>query len=182
MGEPTLKSRVLVSLPFALGALLTLGVSPVAGQQASLIPFELIDQFDRVHRQAEFAERIVVLIGGDKGGSDYTEIWGDALHAALENDPGFERVAFLPVADLKGVPFFLKGFVRGQFPEETEKWALMDWDGLFGESYDFVPGWTNILLFGPEGRLAHRTWGQDIDDEVLEGILATARVLIARSG
>ena len=48
----------------------------------------------------------------------YNESWGKAIDDSLglAESPG--EVVGIGLADLRGVPFFLKGWVRGKFPEE----------------------------------------------------------------
>ena len=165
----------------ALSGLFVVGAPPLVAQETSLISFELRDQFDEVHRDSDFVDRVVIVIGSDRDGSEFNQDWGQALYDSLVAEPEFERIAFLPVAKVTGVPFFLKGMVRGKFPKEPDQWALIDWDGVFDEAYGFVPGSTNILLFAPDGSLMLHSHGQEVDADVLEGVVSEARALLDHS-
>ena len=118
-------------------------------QEKELIPFELKDQFDRVYRGRDYGGHIVVLVGSDKDGSQYNGKWSRAIHESLRGEPNLDHVRFLGMADLRGVPFFLKGYVKGKFPRDKDQWVLMDW----------------------KGRLIHRAHGYEVDDGKLRVIV-----------
>jgi len=79
------------------------------------------------------------------------------------------------LADVSGVPFFLKGFVQGKFPEDSAKWVLMDWDGTFAESYNFVEEESNILIFDLRRILVYQTSGKEVDKTKIGKILESLR-------
>ena len=149
-------------------------------QDSTLINFEIKDQFDRIHRYTAYIDNILIVIGSDNEGSQFNQRWSSVIHNSLKNDPGYERIAFLPVANVRGVPFLLKGFVKSKFPKEEDKWVLMDWEGDFAESYNFEEKSTNILVFDPNGKLAHRAHGRELEDDILEGILTTIREILRK--
>lgn len=159
-----------------------LSAGEARAQSTTLIPFEIEDQFEEVHRDADYANRILIVIGSDRDGSEFNPVWGEALTAALEGEDGYARIAMLPVADLQGVPFFVKGMVRGRFPEDPEQWVAMDWDGVFSEAYGFVESSSNILVFAPGGRLVQRAHGRELDAAVLQSLVSPIRVLLATGG
>jgi len=150
----------------------------VFAQESTLIPFELKDQFDRPRTEKDFSGHIVILIGSDKGGSQYNRFWGQAIHDSLANENGFERLKFLAVADLRGVPFFLKGFVKGKFSKDEENWVLMDWKGKFAKSYQFEAEASNIIIFERGGKLVHKAAVHDLEQETLGEMLTVLRELM----
>ena len=152
--------------------------SPTHSTESQLVDFELKDQFKRVHRRADIAGDIVLLVGSDKNGSAFTAAWTDPAYEALKDHPNYERISQLPHADLRGVPFFAKGFVRGAFPEDPDQWVLMDWKGTLAEAYEFTPDSCNLLVFAPDGTLVHRVAGQEPDDEALRSLIAILRKLL----
>jgi len=141
-------------------------------QQAKLIPFKLKDQFDREFEERDFHHWILILNGFDKSGSQYAKAWMQAIHDALQDTEEFYKVLQVAVADLRGIPFFLKGFVRGKFPEKRSRWVLMDWKGDFAKAYSFQPKVTNILVFDCASTLIHRTLGREVNKQTLDAILA----------
>jgi hypothetical protein len=66
------------------------------------------------------------------------------------------RLNLVGLSNLKGVPFFLKDYVRGKFSQNAGEWALMDWKGLFADSYGFIAGKANVVVFDKEGELVHQ--------------------------
>ena len=118
-----------------------------AGPVDSLINFQLKDQFGKNYSNEDFQNTTIVLIGSDKEGSQYNEEWITAIVDSLGYKLDWTNLVFIGVADLRGVPFFLKPFVPGFFPDEKEKWILMDWDGEFAQAYNFREDFCNILIF-----------------------------------
>ena len=154
-------------------------VTPVSAQQSALVPFEMKDQFDRVHRHSDYADRILIVIGSDRSGSEFHDDWETALRDSLAADSSRVEIAFLSVAEVRGVPFFLKGTVKGKFSREEDEWILLDWGGLLAETYGFEPESTNILVFATDGTLVSHVHGRELDLEKLSAILAPLRQLQA---
>jgi len=150
----------------------------VFAQESALISFELKDQFGRPHTEKKFSGHIVILIGSDKDGSQYNPLWGKAIHDSLANEDGFEHLKFLAVADLRGVPFFLKGFVKGKFSKDEKRWVLMDWKGKFASSYQFEAGASNINIFKRDGKLVHKTVVHGLEQETLGELLTILKQLM----
>lgn len=120
-----------------------------------------------------------VLLAGDREGSRHTRAWKEALKAALGGVPGADRVRFAGLADLRGVPGFMRGAVRARFPKEPERWVMLDWEGLFGKGYGLERGACTVLVFGADGRLAHRGGGKEPGPEAVEAAAAAVRALLA---
>ena len=153
--------------------------SMTMAQDTSLISFKLEDQFDRTYTEKDFENKIVIAICSDKDGSKYNSAWGEAIHDSLKNDKGFEQIKFLPVADVRGVPFFMKGFVKGKFPKKEEHWVLLDWKGQFAKAYDLKEDVSNIILFNDEGTLVYKTHVTELDFQELNTILSKIRNLFS---
>ena len=149
------------------------GTAALAG--APELSFEMKDQFDRVHTDADYRGSLVVLIGSDKNGARFNVDWTKAIAAELNRGAGIELVRFIGLADLRGVPFFLKGMVKGKFPQEPDHWALMDWKGRIAKTYEFQPEASNILVFDQAGTLVFKTHGREVDDEEVERVVVHIR-------
>lgn len=151
---------------------------PLAAQESTLIEFQLKDQFDRAYSHQSWQDQMLIVIGSNREGSQYNGRWGEAIHKALVDSPGFSYVQFIGVADLRGVPFFMKGFVKGKFPDDRSKWLLMDWKGVFARSYEFKDNVSNIVIFAPGGkRLLQRTV-TELDPVILDEITHTVQAQI----
>jgi hypothetical protein len=147
-------------------------------QDSTLVQFKIKDQFNREYTEKDFAGKIIFLIGSDKEGNKFNHAWGKAVGDSIRNQPGRQHVQFLRVADLRGVPFFLKGMIKGKFPKEEKKWVLLDWKGHFPKTYGFVKGACNILIFDRRGALVHKTAEREFDDQSLKTILQNLRLLM----
>lgn len=163
---------------FLLGLIGLLAGALGRAEDLKLIDFELEDQFGNLHRTADVEGTIVLLIGSDKGGSPFNGEWGRAVHEELGDHPFYDVISQLAHADLRGVPFFLKGMIRGKFPDEPDRWVLMDWKGALAKTYAFVAKSSNILVFSTDGALVHHAAGREPDDETVDEVVAALRRLL----
>jgi hypothetical protein len=147
---------------------------------STLISFKLKDQFDNEYTENDFLGGISLLIGSDKEGSKYNQLWGGAIRDSLNELGKTDQVKIIPLADLRGVPFFLKGFIKGKFPKESDQWVILDWRGHFPKAYDLVPHKTNILIFDPNGTLVYFTNGEEPDLESIGLILLKLTTLFPK--
>ena len=147
----------------------------VYSQGKRLIEFELEDQFKRTYTHQDFIGSFMIMAGSDEGGSNFNGLWAKAIENELDRDSTDYRVQWVGLADLRSVPFFMKGIVRGMFPDEEREWVLLDWDGLFAEHYQFKPDHSNILVFDASGELIYITWGREVDKEKVEKICSVIR-------
>ena len=63
----------------------------------------------------DYTDQVVVAIGSDRHGSKFNPVWARAIKEALKIEPGQTGYTSLPLANMKGVPGFLKGFIKGKF-------------------------------------------------------------------
>lgn len=162
-------------------ALATIFLTLVAGaeeQSLQLLDFEIKDQFGDTHRRTDVRGDVVMLIGSDREGSAFNAAWAKAISEKLGDHPGYGGVSHLAHADMRGVPFFLKGFVRGKFPKNRDRWVLLDWKGIIAKTYSFTPKHSNILVFAPTGALVHQAAVSEADDEALSGIVNALKALL----
>jgi hypothetical protein len=132
---------------------------------AELIDFKVEDQFKKIHTRDEVRGKLFIIVGADRKGSEFTGAWSDAIMSGIRRLGVQDRVVAVGLADLRGLPFFLKGMIRGKFAEKSKGWSIMDWKGVFPRAYGFENNRANILVFGPDGTLLHRTSGQEVDPE-----------------
>jgi len=166
---------------FSLLSLAVLGLSavfPAGAQDSQVLDFELEDQFGNVHRSSDVSGKIVVLIGADRVGSQFTQAWNQAIHDSLGDHPRYTHIADLAHANLRGVPFLLKGLIRSKFPQDPDGWVLMDWKGILPKTYEFAPKSANVLVFAPDGTLVHHAAGQAPDDEAVRELVGALRELL----
>jgi hypothetical protein len=144
-----------------------------------LIDFELTDQFEQIHRDDDWRGDVLLLIGSDRNGSQFSAVWEQAVR---ENTTGFADMGSLRivhVADVSGVPFFLKGVVRRKFPGDAGNPIILDWKGAFATAYGFDKDKANMLVFDRNAGLRHQVAAAEIDSRKLAELID---VLIALSG
>mgnify|MGYP006281184163 CR=1 FL=1 len=140
-------------------------------QDSTLIQFELKDQFGRDYDETSFENKIIILLGADRKGSQYTDLWGPTLADSLRQRGIIDSVEFVALADLRAVPGLMRGIVKGYFPDAKDKWVLMDWRGVFPQAYDFVDDSCNLLIFDPQQRLMFQQAVTDYDPRVAKQVL-----------
>ena len=118
--------------------------------------FEMEDQFRNSHSHADFLGRVLVVIGGDREGASASENWGKALSQSLKPEKDSGRLSLVGLSNLKGVPFFLKDYVRASSPRTKANGLCWTGRGCSPESYGFIAGNANVLVFDKEGALIIR--------------------------
>lgn len=166
--------RVLWTLP-ALGVLVWTWAMPGSmchAQSTTLVGFEIEDQFGLLHTDSDVRGALLLVVGADQKGSSYQGDWVGALRDSTRTGDGASDVQLVEVADLRGVPFFLKGSVKRKFPTDRRLWVLMDWKGAFARAYGFESQKCNVLLFDRAGNMRYRIAAQQFDGGALEEIVA----------
>ncbi len=156
---------LLTGLPFRAPA------GAPAEAAAPPLGFTLKDQFDREHSQASFAGRTAIMVVADREGSQFSGRWSKAIEQGLES-AGAPPAAWVPVASLPSVPGFVRGFIKGKFPQDQAQWTLMDWGGTLAKAYHLAPKCCHILVFGPDGRLRHHASGREPDTAAVAAVVA----------
>lgn len=160
----------------AVTALMFPGAPEAAvGQQVELAAFELEDQFGRRWTESDVAGRPGIFVVADREGSRWAEVWGEALSDSLQVSIDRGEVALMAVAHAAGVPFFMKGMVRGSLSDDPDAWVMIDWDGHFAGRYPFTAGRANLLVFSATGDLVLHEAVRSLDPETLGRVVACAR-------
>ena len=162
-----------------LAVLALLGVRPLQAETGpaaaeSPVPalrFALQDQFDREYTQALCAGKIAVMVVADREGSKFSGPWSQAVGRGLEA-AGAPVTQWVPVATLPAVPGFIRGFIKGKFPQDKAQWTLLDWGGSLARAYRLPGKRCHVLVFSPDGRLLHRAGGREVDSAAVAAIVA----------
>ncbi|MFC1475449.1 hypothetical protein ACFLQW_00420 [Candidatus Zixiibacteriota bacterium] len=153
-------------------------VGNAAERDTTLIDFKLKDQFDNEYRDDDWQGRIIVLFGYDRKGNEYQDQWLAALRDSLPPSGDSTAISFIRLANVRGVPFFLKGMLKGKFPQEPDQWVLLDWKGRFDKAYEFEDDACNILVFDRQGALVYRTPVTELNIGTLKQITTYIRSLL----
>lgn len=141
------------------------------GRDSTLIHFQLKDQFDHTWTHQDFSGYVTIMVGSDRQGSEYNEIWSFAIYDSLVKHQLKDSVKFLAVADIRGVPSLFRKLVNGKFPREAHRWIIMDWEGDFAIAYQFVRRECNLVVFDRTGKVVHQQSGKELDRKKLDQIL-----------
>lgn len=162
--------------------LILLAGLPGQAAETALIDFELQDQFKRSHRGDDWHGKMLLLIGSDQKGSQFDAVWEQAIRDSVTGGPDMGSLRIVHVADLRGVPFFLKGVVRKKFPEDTANPIILDWKGKFATAYGFEGDKANILVFDRNALLRHQLAVAGIDSQKLGQLVDVVDTLLGRPG
>jgi hypothetical protein len=146
-----------------------------------LIEFAMLDQFEREYTPESFSKEILIVVHGDKDGSAYTGKSGSALGEALGETVDEDSFEFVPVADLRGVPSFVRGWVKKQFSTNKEEWVLLDWDSAFTNAYGLEKGKCNLIVFDRDRKLAVHRPVTETDPVVVDELVKHIRALLTKT-
>jgi hypothetical protein len=147
-------------------------------EDARLIDFALSDQFGRAHRRAEYAGAVLVVVGTDRGGSAHVSGWLELARDGLEELAAAGRLQAVGVADLRGVPAFVRPVVRAALAKAVDRPVLLDWEGRFATAYGFDAGACTVLVADEAGRIVHRTSGGAADPALVAPLVRRLRALL----
>jgi hypothetical protein len=156
--------------------IIALSLFPRAGtigfsRDSTFIHFQLKDQFDHVWTHHDFSGYVTIIVGSDRHGSQYNEIWSFAIYDSLIKYELKDSVKFLAVADTRGVPILFRKMVKNKFPKEAHRWTILDWEGKFAGAYQFVPKNCNLIVINQLGNVVYQQSGKELEREKLNLIL-----------
>lgn len=128
--------------------------------------FTIKDQYDHEVQLSAQRGKPVLLIYGDRLGSDYMGDWA----AAVRNSAVASSVAVIRVANLHAVPALMRSYVKRQFQKPSAEGkpnapVLLDWDAGLVKIYTFTEDLTNIYLIDEKGVLRYIACGKGTPDE-----------------
>lgn len=140
--------------------------------------FTLRDQYDSVSTLDSMRGHVVLLVVGDRRGNQYMGAYTRPVRERFSA----EQLRIVPIANLRGVPFFVKGSVRGRFRGTTPEGrprspVLLDWNGTIARLYGFRSDLTNVYLIDAGGTLRYAAAGQGAAAEVGRLLEAVERTL-----
>jgi hypothetical protein len=127
----------------------------------SVPDFRVQDQYERVWTRTKFTGKPTLFVLCDRDAYDHVENWTEPLVESYRS-----KIYFVPVADLRSVPGFLKGYIRGRFQGEFTYSVLMDWDGSLVEPLNIRPGLPTLVLTDASGTITYRAWGKGSESQV----------------
>jgi hypothetical protein len=153
---------------------------PGQAAETALIDFELEDQFKRSYRDDEWRGNVLLLIGSDENGSQFDAAWEQAIRDSVTGRADMGSLRIVHVADVRGVPFFLKGVVSRKFPEDKANPIILDWKGEFATAYGFEGDKANILVFDRNALLEQQLAVAGIESQKLDELVDVLVMLLGR--
>lgn len=112
------------------------------------VSVSLFDQHDRPFKFSSPPAKPTVITIADRGGVSQLPGWIEPLQREFG-----DRIAFLPIADVGGVPGPLRGLIRRTFVKDADYPIGLDWSGETIAQFGPVDGEANIILLDPTGRI-----------------------------
>jgi hypothetical protein len=167
-----MKSRM---IPMLL--ILALAFTAWAGEEAKLGPqipqrLELSDQYDTKHVVSFPTTNVIFLTIADRKGSEQIAGWITALKARPEMP-----VDICGLADVGGVPGFLRGRIRKRFQETILYPVMMDWSGKVCAQFKYVPDQANVFIIDRNGSLVGHFSGKTNAASLKEAFIALDKAL-----
>jgi hypothetical protein len=138
-----------------------------AAQIGSVAPdFTLKDQWDHEVQLSTQRGKPVLLVYGDRLGSEFMSVWA----AAVRESQAASSVSVIRIANLRAVPGPFHGYVRRRFQSPNEEGkanspVLLDFDGAVAKIYGFTEDLTNVYLIDKKGLLRYTACGKGTSEE-----------------
>jgi hypothetical protein len=132
--------------------ILTWVASSLAGP---IPPIELRDQFEQPHTLEFPARKVTILTIADRKGSEQVDEWIAVLKPKYA-----DRASIQGIAQVAGVPSFLRPRIRKRFQENQTYPVMLDWTGDICARLDFKPGVANVLIIARDGAVLGRFSGR----------------------
>lgn len=108
--------------------------------------FALENQFGSLISVEFPSDKPVVLVFADRESSNDVEAWVMPIY-----DKFSDKIKIYGIAELSGVPGFVRPLVRGMIRSEYP--VLFDWTGEVSEEYGFEKNKVNIFVIGKKGKI-----------------------------
>jgi hypothetical protein len=129
---------------------------PILAEEARVPSIELSDQFDKVHQHREPFPRPLVIVVANRQGSHHIESWVSELYRAHG-----KKVEIVGMADLRGVPGFMKPTLRKAFQTQSAQHAvLLDWSGTTVSGFERGKTGIDIYAVDLSGRILATVTGE----------------------
>jgi hypothetical protein len=173
---PTMSTKLFSQL-IAVPALVTALSAAIASIGSTAPDFTLKDQYDHDVQLSTQRGQPVLLIYGDRLGSDYMGEWA----AAVRNSPVAASVQVIRIANLRGIPSLMRSFVKRQFMKPNSNGkpnspVVLDWDAEVAKLYGFTEDLTNVYLIDEQRMLRYRACGKGTPEETRQLVDTIANI------
>ncbi|MBK9139718.1 MAG: hypothetical protein IPM17_13290 [Verrucomicrobia bacterium] len=138
--------------------------------------FELSDQFGTNHSFHFPRDKITVVTVCGRKGSDEVAPWTTALGQRFG-----ETIFLQGVADVGGVPGFMRGVIRAMFRKEIKYPVLLDWSGAHSAAFQYDRPSVTVYVVDRQGWIVHRAGGP-ATPEALGRVIKAVEDLLPNTG
>ena len=187
-----------------LATALVLASAALAADPPKVSDLALEDQFEAKNSVADFKGKVLILVYGDREGTDASRELGTKLHvmfhpaadgkkgkdartAAVDPLPGVDKgkaspdVAVVPVACCGKVPGAVQGLIRGGLKKDADGVPVwLDFGTTMKDKFGLTAGEPNLVVIDAQGRLRLKVNGTP-DKETMQKVLQTAQNLRAEA-
>lgn len=147
-------------------ALITTLTAAVASIGSIAPDFTIKDQYDQELQLSSQRGQPVLLIYGDRLGSDYMGVWA----AAVRNSAEASSVKIIRIANLRAIPSLMRSYVKRQFMKphgdgKPNAPVVLDWEAEVAKLYGFTEDLTNVYLIDAQRKLRYTASGKGTPDE-----------------
>lgn len=169
--QDVVKCLLILALVFAVG--IVLRADPQTLSTKVLTAIDLNDQYDAPRSLRFPTTNITVLAIADRKGAAQVDDWIATLKLRYGG-----RIDIRGLADVGGVPGFLRGRIRKKFQETRSHPVMMDWSGKVCARLGYQPGVANLLVLGGDGTILARFLGAASDAAVREACVVLDTALL----
>lgn len=149
------RSAIFLFLP----AMLFFGGESASAQKAT--EFTLADQFNNQTSVKFPAGKPVVLIFGDREGSEQIEGWVRPLYGKFT-----DQIYIFGIAELSAVPRVARPVVRRLIKSKSKNSVMLDWSGAVSEAYDYEKEKANVFVIDKNGNIVAEKNGAASESEL----------------
>lgn len=135
---------------------------------------ELSDQYETPHVLTFPTTNVTFLTIADRKGSEQIAGWVTALKARPEMP-----VDIRGLADVGGVPGFLRGRIRKRFQETILYPVMIDWSGKVCAQFNYVPDQANVYIIDRNGGVVGHFSGKASEASLKEAFVALDKAQLA---
>lgn len=144
---------------FLMCLLLLIGAGTIKAQTAQ--NFTLTDQFGNQTSVVFPSSKPVVLVFGDREGSEQVEGWVRPLYGKFT-----DRIYIFGIAELSAVPSLARGVVRRIIKSKSKTSVMLDWSGSISKAYGYKKGKANIFVMDTNGKIVAKAAGAATETEL----------------
>jgi hypothetical protein len=121
-------------------------------------PVQLSDAWGRSIDLARYRGRPLLLVYEDKDSAAQNAALKTDFATLAKGDRYQDRIAIVPVADVSAYDYWpVRGLVKDAIKDESRRQGLViycDWDGRVRSALGVTRSVSNVVLYGPDGRVA----------------------------